>query len=238
MQETKLLYLDDAYSTKCEGKVIFNEFTDLVVDQTVFFPTGHGQPNDRGKVVIDGKEYGIVDAWFDGTNVHLMSHDTFPDNIKGKPVYQEIDWDVRYGHMKFRTALRIVSAIAFRDLRATTRINQTYDTEAWIDIESDALDDSFVKALEAECNEIISKGLKTEYVWKSREEFIADQELMSQVRNRPPEGEKIRLVRIGDLPEQVEYGTVVRSTDELKSIRFKTSLVKGKLNKRLTLYVE
>ncbi|WP_171823624.1 hypothetical protein [Thermogymnomonas acidicola] len=38
MQETKLLYLDDAYSTKCEGKVIFNEFTDLVVDQTVFFP--------------------------------------------------------------------------------------------------------------------------------------------------------------------------------------------------------
>ena len=47
-------------------------------------------------MVIDGKEYAIVDTWSDGDNIHLISLDTFPDGTKGKMVHQVVDWDVRY----------------------------------------------------------------------------------------------------------------------------------------------
>ena len=89
--ETELLYLNDQHLKECVGKVKFFEFTDLVVDKTVFYPTGEGQPNDKGKVIIDGKEYVIVDVWHDGTDVHLMSLDTYSEDIAGKEVKQVID---------------------------------------------------------------------------------------------------------------------------------------------------
>lgn len=236
--DTELLYLDDAYLKESDGTVKWFEFTDLVVDRTVFFPTGGGQPNDMGEVVIDGKTYPINDVWDDGTEVHIMSLDTYAADIKGKPVHQVINWDVRYGHMKFRTALKVITSLAYKLYGATNRINQTYEDNAWIDIEVKEITEEMVKTLEEETNKLLKSDMETETFYLSREEFERDKDLMAISKNEVPDFEKIRILKIGDLPLQHEMGVNVKKTGEVGTVKFKTSLVKGKLSKRLTVTLE
>lgn len=236
--DTELLYLDDSYLKECDGTVKWFEFTDLVVDRTVFYPTGGGQPNDKGQVVIDGRTYPINDVWQDGTDVHIMSMDTYALDIKGKPVHQVIDWDIRYQHMKFRTALKVITSVAYKMYGATNRINQTYEDQAWIDLEVDEINEDLVKSLEEETNKALKSGLKTETMYLSKEEFERDNDLMAISKNEVPDFERIRVLKVGDLPLQHDIGTNVKDTVEVGTVKFKTSLVKGKISKRLAVFLE
>lgn len=236
--DTELLYLDDSYLKECEGTVKWFEFTDLVVDRTVFYPTGGGQPNDKGQVIIDGRTYPINDTWQDGTDVHIMSLDTYSMDIKGKPVQQIIDWDIRYGHMKFRTALKALTSVAYRLYGATNRINQTYEDQAWVDLQLDEINEDVVKTLEEETNKVLKGGVETETFYLSRQEFEKDKDLMAISKNEVPDFDQIRILKIGDLPLQHEIGTNVKNTSEVGTIKFKTTLVKGKISKRLAVFLE
>lgn len=233
--ETKLLYLDDHYRKEAEGKVLWHEFTDLVVDQTIFYPTSDGQPNDKGKVIIDGKEYVIVDTWLDGDSVHLMSHDTYPEDVNGKTAYQILDWDVRYLHMRFRSALKILMALAYRDLGATMRINQTYDDQAWFDLEYPSVTEEIIKDLIGKANAIVEKGLPINYSYIDRGAFLNDSEKMKICKGRVPDFEKIRIMHIEGLPDQMEFGTDVAKTSEIGRIEYKTTMVRGKTSNRVTI---
>lgn len=46
---TRLLYHQDAYLKKFESKVLKSDRNAVVVDQTVYFPGGGGQPYDVGE---------------------------------------------------------------------------------------------------------------------------------------------------------------------------------------------
>lgn len=233
--ETKLIYLDNQYQKECDSTATWFEFTDLITDQTVFYPTSDGQPNDRGKVIIDGKEYTIVDAWSDGDNVHLMSHDTFPPDTKGKKVHQVLDWDVRYIHMRFRTALKIISGLSFKLFGATTRINQTYDDQAWFDLEMDEISNDNVVKLFEEVNRVISSNLQPRFRYMKREEFLQEEEMMMICKGRVPDLENIRIIDIDGVPSQMEFGTNVSNTKEIGKVEYKTTLVKGKIGRRINI---
>lgn len=233
---TQKMYLDDAYVKEGIGIATKVEFTDLVVDKTVFVPTGDGQPNDRGEVVIDGKKYVIADAWYDGDSIHLMSqYDSYPSDTVGKQVDQLIDWNARYLHMKFRTALFLLQGIAYRDFSSLCRINQTYDDSAWIDVYNDDLTEEVVNALLNKANEIVSSGLDVQTHLVSRDEFKASEQLMKVSKGQVPDAEMIRVTKIGDLPEFPDSGTQVKNTSEIGKISAKTSTTKGKLNIRLSI---
>lgn len=235
MMETKLLYLDAQYQKEAKGTVLWHEFTDLILDQTVFYPTGDGQPNDRGKVVIDGVEYIIVDTWSDGDSIHLMSHDTFPDDVNGKEAEQIIDWDVRYLHMRFRTALKILSGLAHQLFGATMRINQTYDDQAWVDLEMDEITQEQVDKLFAEANRIAQSGKEVTLTYMPREEFLKQDEMMQICKGRVPDYENLRILHIDGIPDQLEFGTNVKNTEEIGQVEFKTNLVKGKIGRRIKI---
>ncbi|MCL5782988.1 MAG: alanyl-tRNA editing protein [Candidatus Thermoplasmatota archaeon] len=233
--ETKLLYLDDQYRKECESTALWHEFTDLVIDESIFYPTGEGQPNDRGRVKIDGKEYVIVDTWSDGDNVHLMSHDTFPDDIDGKKVQQILDWDVRYLHMRFRTALKMISGVAFKLFGATTRINQTYDDQAWFDLEMDEITQENVDELFRVVNKVAQEGKDVKFRLTPRDEFLREEQMMKICKGRVPDYDQIRVLEIDGVPDQMEFGTNVKNTREIGPVEFKTNLVKGKISRRINI---
>lgn len=233
--ETKLLYLDDQYQKECESTALWHEFTDLVIDQSIFYPTGEGQPNDRGRVKIDGKEYVIVDTWSDGDSVHLMSHDTYPDDIDGKKVQQILDWDVRYLHMRFRTALKMISGVAFKLFGATTRINQTYDDQAWFDLEMDEITQENVDELFRVVNKMAQEGKEVKFRLTPRDEFLREEQMMKICKGRVPDYDQIRVLEIDGVPDQMEFGTNVKNTREIGPVEFKTNLVKGKISRRINI---
>ncbi len=236
--ETEFLFLKDQYAREADSKVVWHEFTDLVLDRSVFFPTGHGQPNDRGKVVIDGREYIIVDTWLDGESIHLMSHDTFPDDVNGKSAHQVLDWDVRYMHMRFRTALKILMGLSYKLFKATVRINQTYDDSAWMDLELDNITEEMVSELFTKANEIVSADLSVTFREMPREQFMKEEEMLAICKSVVPDYESIRIMHLDGIPDQMEFGTDVMKTSEVGKINYKTNLVKGKISRRINITLE
>ena len=56
--QTKQCYYDDPYKNELECKVISSEqngkYFNVILDQTIFYPQGGGQPYDKGR--IEGKD--------------------------------------------------------------------------------------------------------------------------------------------------------------------------------------
>ena len=232
---TKHSYLEDPYRKESSGTVTFVEFTDIIVDDSILFPVSYGQPNDKGAIYIDEKKFEIVDVWDDGEGIHLISHDTYPQDCKGKTIRQEVDWDIRYNHMKFRTAMRVIAGISYEKYGATHRLNQTYEDYAWIDLEFAEISEEIVREIEAESNKILASAIEPTYRVLSREQFLNDKGLMAITKSKVPDIPEIRTVKIGTLPEMMEMGTLVKNTSEAGTVVLKTNLIKGKVGTRLTV---
>jgi len=57
------IFRQDSYARSCEAKVTaVNERGGIVLDRTVFYPTGGGQPGDSGRLAIAGRKIKIVTA--------------------------------------------------------------------------------------------------------------------------------------------------------------------------------
>ncbi|MEC8197891.1 MAG: alanine--tRNA ligase-related protein, partial [Pseudomonadota bacterium] len=58
---THPLFRDDAYLREAEAKVVaLTPEGGIVLDQSVFYPTGGGQPGDSGQLSWDGSEMVIA----------------------------------------------------------------------------------------------------------------------------------------------------------------------------------
>jgi alanyl-tRNA synthetase len=232
---TEEIFLKDSYLKECDGKVLMCEFTDLTVDKTIFFPTMLGQQNDKGEIVIDGKTFGIVDVWTDGDYIHLISLDTYPDNIVGETINQKLDWDVRQIHMRFRTAMFIISGLAYKFYNAKSRISQTYDDKAWVDIYIDDITEDIVNKIAEEANKIVKQNIPVKIDYMGSNEFPREKQRMSYSTGSLPDDEELRVINISGLPLQSDYGLYVANTGEVGEIEVKSSMVKGKVDKRLTI---
>ncbi|CAC11640.1 conserved hypothetical protein [Thermoplasma acidophilum] len=236
--KTKALYLDDSYATEGTGTAIFVEFTDMKVDQSIFYPTTFGEPNDTGKVIIDGKEYQIVDTIYDGEYIHLISMDTYPQTVVGKTVKQKIDWDKRYIHMRFRTALRIISGLAYAKWKVSCRVNETYDDRAWIDIEKPDITEDEINEIMAEANDVVKKDLDVRFRYIGLEDFNRSEDLKKMSIHDAYDEDRIRIMSIEGLPDQPEFGVNVKKTGEVGQINYKTTKLKGKISNRVNITLQ
>ena len=92
------LFGDDAYLKEASAKI--SGFTDergVVLEKTIFYPTGGGQPGDVGSLEINGKSYSVQDTvkGNNGNIVLILEHGCEGLNI-GDTGVQILDWDVRY----------------------------------------------------------------------------------------------------------------------------------------------
>ncbi|WP_297549228.1 alanyl-tRNA editing protein [Thermococcus sp.] len=104
---TRKLYYEDAYLKEAKAKVVEIREDALLLDQTIFYPTGGGQPHDRGW--INGVE--VLDVYKDDTGDvwHVVAE---PEKFKvGDEVELKIDWDYRYRLMRIHSALHLLEHV-------------------------------------------------------------------------------------------------------------------------------
>ncbi len=104
---TRKLYYEDAYLREAKAKVLEVRDNALLLDQTVFYPTGGGQPHDRGW--INGVE--VLDVYKDdaGNVWHVVAE---PEKFKaGDEVELKLDWDYRYRLMRIHTAMHLMEHV-------------------------------------------------------------------------------------------------------------------------------
>lgn len=237
---TETLFRDDAYLESCEATVTaINDRGGIVLDRTVFYAAGGGQPGDSGLLErTDGSAAcPIANTVYDEdrtTIVHVPAADAAP-LVPGDTVRAVLDWENRYKFMRTHTALHLLcSAIPF-----PVTGGQIGPGEGRLDFDiqdAGALDK---ETLTARLNELVAAAHPVSERWITDEELEANPGLVRTMAVKPPMGSgKVRLVAIGDdgsVDLQPCGGTHVRSTTEIGTVTVTKIEKKGKQNRRVRI---
>ena len=229
---------NDSYRDRAEGAVLEVGDGFVVLDRTVFYARGGGQPGDTGVIRWDGGEVRVVDTVRrDGRLVHVVESPELPD--PGTPVEGVIDWERRYNIMRTHTALHALSGVVWRDFGAKVTGGNMEEGVARMDFELDSISAEFGKEVERRLNEELVKGYPTEIVYLARERALQDPDLIRTKVNLIPEWvEEIRVVDIVGLDRQADGGTHVKSTLEVGRVEVVKTESKGKANKRMKIQLK
>ena len=226
---TRRIYTEDAYLRQCPATV--EEVTErgVILNATVFYPTGGGQPGDTGTLSWDGGSATVADTVADehGRIVHILAEDA-PRPEPGTNVTAEIDFDRRHRLMRMHTCLHLLSAV----LPYPVTGGQVSDGAGRLDFD---LPDAPDKAeVEAELNQLIEQDHPVGERWITDEELDAQPELVKTLSVQPPRGAgRIRLLEIPDVDLQPCGGTHVKRTGEIGPVRVRKIEKKGRMNRRV-----
>ena len=111
---TEELFRSDGYRRSCEATVVGADERGIVLDCTVFYPMGGGQPGDTGYLeTAEGSRIEIVDCRKDGDNgdhLHIPA-ETAPALAVGDAVTAHLNWERRHRHMRMHSALHLLCAV-------------------------------------------------------------------------------------------------------------------------------
>lgn len=233
------VYSSNAYMKELETSVHSVVEGGVILESTIFYPQGGGQPSDKGKLtrLSDKKQFTVTDMKKDhGELIHLVEGEI--DLHPGDKVLAEIDWDYRYKLMKHHTTLHVLSAVVFRNYEAKVTGGTIYENKARLDFDLQEFNKELAADLVQETNEELKKDHQVSVEFISREEANKRPELIRTKVNLLPDSIKtLRLVKIGDVDIQADGGLHVKSTKEIGDIQLVKVENKGKGRKRITVGV-
>ncbi len=232
---TEEICATDAYARSTDATVVETRPEGAVLDRTVFYARGGGQPGDTGWLRWDGGECRVTDTVRQGgVPIHAIEGD--PPQ-PGTQVRAEIDWERRHRLMRTHTALHALSGIVWRHYGAkVTGGNMSGPGEARMDFELDAMSADFGKEVETKLNEALSAGRPVNVLFLPRAQALSDADLIRTKVNLIPEGiDPIRVIDIEEIDRQADGGTHVRSTNEVGQVRVAKTESKGKAFKRMRI---
>jgi misacylated tRNA(Ala) deacylase len=235
------LCYSDAYLRSVEARVVSVEAGDatlLVLDRTVFYPGGGGQPSDRGLILraSDGRSWTVRAARkSDGEIVHELEPDGDPPAV-GDVVRVDLDWARRLALMRTHTALHALCGVVWRDHGALVTGGNMEPGSGRMDFEFERMSGDLVDSIEAAVNVELAAARDVRVAVLPRAEALAIPDLIRTKINLLPEGiEQIRTVEIVGLDLQADGGTHVANTREVGGIRVLGYESKGRINKRIRI---
>ena len=230
---SKNLFQEDAYQVSCEAVVVALDAEGVILDQTLFYPAGGGQPGDSGVLEdMQGNKVTIVDTQkskeHQGCILHLCTDGKETFFKIGETVNATIDWQRRYRHMRMHTCLHLLGAIL---PYGVTGGNISSD-KGRLDFDMDDIPDK--DTLTEKLNELILQDHPVTTRWITDEELQAQPELIRTMSVKPPAGAgRVRLLEVEGLDLQPCGGTHVRQTAEIGLVRISKIEKKGRQNRRV-----
>jgi misacylated tRNA(Ala) deacylase len=206
----------------------------IVLDRTVFYARGGGQPGDSGVLRWDGGETAVTEAVKgEGEAIlHLAASGGVLPPV-GSVVEAAIDWQRRHAHMRMHTAMHLLCSL----------IKGAAVTGGSVGADKSRLDFDLPnpppkEGIEAGLNALIEADHPVRSEWVDESVLDTDPGLVRTMSVQPPRGTgRLRLVRIGAGETAVDLqpcgGTHVARTGEIGPIRVLKIENKGKQNRRI-----
>ncbi len=228
LPETEKLYYDDQDRTDFEAvvlEVIEREGEgedgepayDVILDQTMFYPEGGGQPADHGTLSTDDTTVDVTDVQEIGGVIH---HRTDDDPGTGEFVRGQVDAGRRHQLMRHHTATHVVGHAAREVLGSHIRQAgaQKHTESARLDVQHyESITREEIKRIERLANEIVMDNLPVSQEWPDRQEAEAEHGF-DIYQGGIPAGEQIRLIEVGE-DIQACAGTHVSRTGDIGAIK-------------------
>ncbi|MEA2607890.1 MAG: misacylated tRNA(Ala) deacylase [Chloroflexota bacterium] len=236
------LCYSDAYLRSVEARVVAvdtGDVTELLLDRTVFYPGGGGQPPDRGLVLrtVDGRSWTVRGAHkADGEIVHELEPDGGDPPTVGDAVRVDLDWARRLALMRTHTALHALCGVVWRDHGALVTGGNMEPGSGRMDFEFERMSGDLVDSIEATVNAELAAERDVQVAVLPRDEAFAIPDLIrTKVNLLPPGIAQIRTIEIVGLDLQADGGTHVANTREVGGIRVLGYESKGRINKRIRI---
>ncbi len=234
----------DAYAREAEARVLEVAASDgpplVVLDTTLFYPGGGGQPADRGVILrtADGRSWTVRAARrVAGEIVHELeppADGELPG--AGDRVRIDLEWARRYALMRTHTALHALCGVVWRDYGAQVTGGNMEPGTGRMDFEFETMSGDLVDEIEAKVNAELRASREVRVNVLPRAEAFAIPDLIRTKVNLLPDGiEQIRTIEIVGLDLQADGGTHVANTREVGGIRVTGYESKGRINKRIRL---
>ena len=237
---TDKVYRADPYAARCESVVTGQGANGgLVLDRTVFYAAGGGQPGDSGRIKWGSVSAAVADARGSrDSEIELILEGGAAHPPAGTHVMQELNWDRRYRHMRIHTALHLLSVAV--PLPVTSGAITAEKGRLDFDM-PETIEDR--ERLENDLNRLAARNLPVSEDWITDEELEANPGLVKTMSVKPPMGTgRVRLVRIGEGATQIDLqpcgGTHVARTGEIGRIRLGKIEKKGRRNRRINILLD
>ena len=234
---TKALYLEDSYLRECDATVV--KVTDgryIVLDQTVFYPKGGGQPWDTGKIIRGDEVFNVI---YVGKFGGEISHEVDREGLRvGDRVHCVIDWDRRYKFMRSHTAAHVFASLICNETGALVTGNQIEEDKVRFDFSLERLDRDLIMKYVEKANELFKRDIPVVWYELPGEEALKIPGIIKMAEAFPPDIPLLRIVEIVGVDKQADGGTHVRNLREVGQIRLLKLESKGKLNKRVYFTLE
>jgi misacylated tRNA(Ala) deacylase len=231
---TENLFREDSYQQSCEATVLATDDESIVLDRTVFYPMGGGQPGDTGNISWNGGEATIIDTRYGegGAIRHVIgAGSALP--AEASEVTASIDWDRRYLHMRMHTALHLLGSVLQYGVTggniSAAKSRLDFDMEDTIDKEQ----------VTAELQALVAANSAVTCRWISDAELEAQPELVRTMSVQPPkDAGQVRLLEIEGVDLQPCGGTHLKSTGEVGQVSIGKVEKKGRHNRRVSIVLD
>lgn len=230
---TELLFRDDAYATEFEAQVLDAVPGRVVLDRTLFYPEGGGQPGDTGVLTLpDGREFKVTDTKKGeqpGTVAHVLA-DAAVELTPGARLAGRIDWHRRHRLMRMHTCLHLLSAVIIAPVTGGA-VGDGYGR-----LDFDLPESPDQAEVQEKLNALIKRDAPVSFRWITDAELDAQPELVKTLSVQPPRGAgKVRLVQVEGIDLQPCGGTHVARIGEIGQVLIAKVEKKGKQNRRVRL---
>lgn len=254
---TKTLYLEDSYMRECDATVSATiDGKNVVLDQTVFYPRGGGQPGDTGKIFVgdSSAELRVLNvSKRDGRILHELDRAVQDSELKAQDrVHLVLDWERRYRLMRMHTAAHMLAATMNRELGVLITGNELGEERTRFDFNTENFDRAVFDDIVKKANESLSRDVELKIYTLPREEAMkipgvvklaallpgapGNGPIFGPAKNRvalPPAITELRIVEIPGIDTQADGGTHVRNLKEVGQIELLKLENKGKTNRRI-----
>ena len=120
---TELLFLQDSYLKECVSTILkIENGTKAILNRTIFYPKGGGQPEDTGKILRNGESFDVL-------HVRKISGDVIHEVDRGglrigDTIQCILDWKRRYKLMRSHTAAHVFASLLCSETGALVTGNQ------------------------------------------------------------------------------------------------------------------
>ncbi|NMB20737.1 MAG: hypothetical protein GX979_07715 [Firmicutes bacterium] len=178
----------------------------VVLEETIFYPTGGGQPHDLGSI----NQIPLLDVFErDGTVVHVLEHAPVGDEA-----YCVLDWSRRLDHMQQHSGQHLLSAVLQEHFGYRTESFHLGEDYSTIDISTPNLSEEEQRSAEQQANELVFSNLPLlTYTLKPNEQASVP------LRKIPDLEGDLRIVEIEGFDYSPCAGTHVQSTSQIGLVK-------------------
>jgi len=236
---TERIYATDAYATAMRGQVVRTDVDDnrVLLDRTVFYPGGGGQPHDMGHLAIGDDRLDVVRVTEDRDGIWHWLDGALP--ASGTTVEGSIDWDRRFALMRTHTAMHALCGVIWNRFQSPVTGGNMQPGAGRLDFDLPDWSADFIPIVEAELNDELARQRNVEVSFLPRNAADEDPSLIRTKVNLLPEGiQEVRVIDIVGLDRQADGGTHVSDTGQVGRITIPKAENKGRGFRRIRVQLE